>query len=179
MSVQKSFGNSLRSENSPELPSCQPAAEEEEGGSTLSFKQGAGCTPHLKFSTQASRGQEDIYIFQTKKGLFQAENASPGKTNSLNTRFFLIRNLRGPLNSAPQGALPQLYPRSRAGTLWRSPTPPTVAGTGAEVLLPLAEGDALPVLALPHVHADRVIRGVPRGRALAAVPCRWGQQRQG
>lgn len=50
---------------------------------------------------------------------------------------------------------------------------PTIASTGPQVLLPLAERDALPILALPHVHAHGVIRSVPRRGTLTAVPCRW------
>lgn len=50
---------------------------------------------------------------------------------------------------------------------------PTVACTRPQVLLPLAERDALPILALPHVHAHCVIRSIPWRGTLAAVPYRW------
>lgn len=89
MSVQKSFSNSLRSEDSPDSPSCVPVAEEEEGGSTLSFKQGAGRMSHLKSSTQASGGQEDIYVFQTKKD-FSKQKTRALENQQLKHQIFFL-----------------------------------------------------------------------------------------
>lgn len=48
----------------------------------------------------------------------------------------------------------------------------TITGTGLELLLPLTEGDTLPVLALAQVQAHRVILGIPRRGALTAVTCK-------
>lgn len=87
--MQKSFGNSLRSEDSPDSPSCLPVAEEEEGRSTLSFKQGVGRTSHLKSSTQASGGQEDIYVFQTKKD-FSKQKTRALENQQLKHQIFFL-----------------------------------------------------------------------------------------
>lgn len=49
----------------------------------------------------------------------------------------------------------------------------TIASTRTEVLLPLTERDAFTIFAFSQIHADGVIQGIPRGRTITTIPCKW------